>query len=446
MERLFLLLTGLVLAVLFVRLYTVLQQKFVEVDDRLKDGTVVNLNSPNVAKSVKSLLQKGYYFDDPRDVDYIGSIINSRITTGQQFDNAGELNKRKYYVNADEAFASGGESFKKRVLVSRTLLGYTGDDSARFTQELHNPPHLPSQTDLGLGEYSIKGVIQHKDQPVAGVLVKLSMILPKDSIYTDEVAGSTTTYTENTPSYKKLYVLNSQKQRKLQELTAFARTDAEGNFEFKNLPTGKAFELLPMQPGYEFGRSQGIDELTGDKIFKFYQSPHTIKLLSTRDFNILKKEGAFIVRTHEEFNLWYWIIAGCFFAGFVIIHLLLSSRSPGADQLILPLVMVLTGISFLTLLSLQDPLRDRFLARDTLIYLGIGIIGVCILLSINFRKFNADSGFYRLFVFKGIRSAANGWPWAILAMGILCSTILFGSGPEGSGVKVICWVSSQAKL
>src|SRR4051812_2747627 len=101
LERLFLLLTGIVLAVLFGKLYSVLQQKFTDVDKRLKDGTIVNLNAPSTAVNVAALLKKGYYFDDPKDINYIQAIIGSRANTGQDFDNAGELNKRKYYVNAD---------------------------------------------------------------------------------------------------------------------------------------------------------------------------------------------------------------------------------------------------------------------------------------------------------------------------------------------------------
>jgi cell division protein FtsW (lipid II flippase) len=436
LERLFLLLAGILLATLFGRLYVVLQQKFTDVDKRLQDGTIVNLNAPNRAGNVAALLKKGYYFDDPRDVDYIQSVIAAKANSAGAFDNAGELNKRKYYVNADEAIEQGGESFRQRVLDSRELLGYTGDDSIRFSQEKNHPPEIPAQNDLGLGDYSISGKITHKEQPVAGVLVRLNMILPRDSIYSDEETAAKNTTTENSPAVKKVFVANADKKRQLQSLTAFARTDAGGRYQFKNLPTDKAFELLPLQPGFEFGRSQGVVDLDGDKKINFVQAPHSIKLLSTRDFNILKKEGAFIVRTIDDFNTWYWIIAASFFAGFIVIHILLSYRYPQADQIILPLVMILTGISFLTLLSLQDPLRDRFLAKDTLIYLGIGVGIICVILFINLRKLTADSGLYRLLVFKNVRSAANGWPWVVVAMGILFSTILFGTGPEGSGVKV----------
>ncbi|RYD99704.1 MAG: cell cycle protein, partial [Sphingobacteriales bacterium] len=106
------------------------------------------------------------------------------------------------------------------------------------------------------------------------------------------------------------------------------------------------------------------------------------------------------------------------------------------DQLILPVLMLLTGLSFLTLLSLQDPLRDRFLAQSTFYYFIGGMAGICIMLLINFRKFTNDSKAYRMMVFSGMRRAANGFPWAVLATVLLLLTLMFGSGPEGSGVKV----------
>jgi hypothetical protein len=43
---------------------------------------------------------------------------------------------------------------------------------------------------------------------------------------------------------------------------------------------------------------------------------------------------------------------------FSCFNLLMSIKFPQADQLILPVVMLMTGLSFITLLSLQDPLRE----------------------------------------------------------------------------------------
>ncbi|MDB5286101.1 MAG: cell cycle protein [Mucilaginibacter sp.] len=435
-ERLFILLIAVLFLFLFFRLFTVLQLRFADVDKRLQDGTMVNLNSKDPAGKIHDLLTKGYYFDDKRDVELITTTVGNNISVGAQIDNVGELNKRKYYIIADDAFAKGGKSFKSRVTASRSLLGYTGDDSVRFIQERKNPPSLPSVNNLALGSYSISGSIVNEKIPVSGVLIRLDMILPQDSIYNDEPAEDVKPITENSNGIKKAYLPDSAGKRRLQALTAYARTDAQGNYSFKSLPTGKAFKVLPLQPGYQFGTSQGVENLNEDVSFTFNQSPHTIKLFSTRDFNILKKEKSFIVRTPEEFNKWFWIIAASFVGMFLLVHVIFSRKFSTADQLILPVVMLLTGMSVLTLLSLQDPLRDRFFAKDTLVYLGIGLATMILMMQFNLRRFTPDSWIYRMLVFKNTRSASNGWPWVVVAAGLLAMTIVFGTGPEGSGVKV----------
>ncbi|MBD1391538.1 FtsW/RodA/SpoVE family cell cycle protein [Mucilaginibacter glaciei] len=435
-ERLFLLLIAALFLFLFFRLFTVLQLRFADVDKRLQDGTMVNLNAKDPAGQTKAMLTRGYYLDDKRDIDLITTTIANNIGTGQKIDNIGELNKRKYYLVADDAFANGGESFKSRVAASRSLLGYTGDDSVRFEQEKKSPPSLSASADLAMGNYSISGSIVNKKQPVSGVLIRMDMILPQDSIYNDEEVQDVKLITEQSNGIKKVFLPDSAGKRHLQELTAYARTDAAGNYSFKNLPTGKAFKVLPLQPGYQFGTSQGVENLDEDVSFTFSQSPHTIKLFSTRDFNILKKEKSFIIRTPAEFNQSFWIIAGCFVGMFLLVHIILSWKFSTADQLILPVVMLLAGMSFLTLLSLQDPLRDRFFAKDTLVYLGIGLFAIIVILQFNLRRFTPDSWIYRMLVFRNNRNAANGWPWVALAATLLALTIRFGTGPEGSGVKV----------
>jgi cell division protein FtsW (lipid II flippase) len=435
-ERLFILLIAVLFLFLFFRLFTVLQLRFADVDKRLQDGTMVNLNSKDPAGKIHDLLTRGYYFDDKRDVELITTAVGNNIGVGDKIDNVGELNKRKYYIIADDAFAKGGKSFKSRVTASRSLLGYTGDDSVRFIQERKNPPGLPSVNNLAIGSSSINGSIVNEKIPVSGVLIRLDMILPQDSIYNDELTEDVKPITENSNGIKKVYLPDSAGKRRLQALTAYARTDERGNYSFKNLPNGKAFKVLPLQPGYQFGTSQGVENLSEDVSFIFNQSPHTIKLFSTRDFNILKKEKSFIVRTPEEFNEWFWIIAASFVGMFLLVHVILSWKFSTADQLILPLVMLLTGISFLTLLSLQDPLRDRFFAKDTLVYLGIGLAAMILMMQFNLRRFTPDSWIYRMLVFKNTRTASNGWPWVVVAAGLLAMTIVFGTGPEGSGVKV----------
>ena len=437
-ERLFLALLAIVFGLLFLSLFLVLRRDFQEVDKRISEGSMVNLNAGKTAERINNLMVRGYYFEDKKDVALIRSVVEQgNLKANTTIDNIGELNKRKFFVNAEQAFSEGGVAFKMRAKSSRALLGFTGDDSLRYSQEKSSPPGVPAVTNLKSGNHGITGEIANQEKsPVTGALVRLIMILPQDSVYSDEVQEVERRYTETGTGYTKTFLSDSLNGRQLESLVAYSRTDEQGRFRFTGLPEGKAYQVLPLQPGFQFGASKGVQELDEDVTLNFTQNVHTIRLLSTKDFNILKKEKTLIVRTPGEFTKWFWIIVFAFIGAFLLVHLLLTAKFPDADQLILPVLMFFGGISLLTLLSLQDPLRDRFFAKDTLFYLLAGLAGLCVLLFINIKKLNPDSGFYRMFLFKNNRKAANGWPWIVLAIVLLVMTIIFGTGPEGSGVKV----------
>lgn len=412
--RYILVLISIVLGALFFTLYQRQQEGFEDVAERLKKGTMINLNAGAAAENMQLLLEKGYYFEDKKDIQLIRQTVarGARLFT-EPIDNVGELNKSRFFVLAEDAEKLGGKNFKRRALDSRALLGFTGADSLRYEQEKKNPPALNSVTDLKQGAYSISGkVIDSISRPVAGVLIRMQIILPQDSTFGEEGRQ------EKTP------------------LSYYVRTDASGRFVFRNLPANKAFNVLPLRPGAQFGRSQGVQELQSDAEFSFRQSPHTIRLFSARDFRILKKEKSLIVRIPDQYNRWYLIITGAFFLGFILLQLVINWKFPQADKILLPAVMLMTGFSMLTLLSLQDPLRDRFLARDSLMFFGLGLLGILLALNINFRRLTVDSRFYRLFVLRKNTGKANGWQWALLALALLALTVIFGTGPEGSGVKV----------
>ncbi|HVK97616.1 MAG TPA: FtsW/RodA/SpoVE family cell cycle protein, partial [Flavisolibacter sp.] len=436
-ERTFLLLITVVLGFTFFKLHAVYQQRFAEVPQRLADGSMINLNGSNRGENLSALLQRGFYYEDQRDIDLIQSVVTRNMDAAiQEMDNIGELNKKQFDVNTEEAFSKGGESFRKRVRLSRSLIGFTDEDSARFQQEKTAPPQLPSTTDVAMGKYNISGtIINQQEQPVAGVLVRLNMVVPQDSLY-GSVTELDSVIKVVTPTLKKYFIPDAAGKRQFQTFTAYARTDNNGKFTFKSLPDDESFEVLPLQPGFQFGPSKGVQDINKNVTFTFYQSPHNIKLFATRDFNNLKREKALIVRLPAEVNQWFMIIAICFFAAFFILHLLLSFRFKNADQFILPFLMMIIGISFLTLLSMQDPLRDRFLGKSTFYYFTGGFLAIIILLLFDLKKLTTDAGFFRLFIFKNNRKAANGWPWAAAALGLLILTILFGTGPQGSGVKV----------
>src|SRR5665647_349832 len=358
-ERIFLLIISVVFGLLFYQLFAVLKKDFSEVPQRIAEGTMMNINDSKPGERIKTLLTKGFYFKDNRDIELISSVIEKEHTIHHGLtDNIGELNKNKYNINADDAFTMGGESFKKRVKVSRALLGFSENDTMLFQQERSNPMKLAAVNGVGMGPYKIAGFVKNNEQPVGGVLVRLQMIIPHDSINIADIVEPENKIIDFKNGLRKVFVKDSANNHQLESLVAYARTNTQGGFSFEGLPAGQAFEVLPLQPGYQFGRSKGVERLTNDISISFNQTPHTIKLFSTQDFNNFKKEKSFIVRTPQEATEWFWIIAGLFLAAFWLLHIVLSVRFSEADQLILPLLMLLTGFSLITLLSLQDPLRD----------------------------------------------------------------------------------------
>ncbi|MEO8770103.1 MAG: FtsW/RodA/SpoVE family cell cycle protein [Ferruginibacter sp.] len=437
LERFSLFLIAGIMSLLVWKLYTVLQRDFTEVNTRIANGTMINLNDDKDSSAMRSLLTKGMYFEDPKDIEFIASTVKAAKDPSIPIDNMGALNKQKYFVNADEAFNSGGKLFKSRVTLSRNLLGFSGPDSILFDREKMHPLPASRENKVNLGSSAISGVIKnHEGEPVKGALVKIRLLTPQDSISTADQSEETNQVIEFKNAVRKVFIIDEAKNKHLVSFNAYARTDEDGSFIFSGLPENKAYELLPLQPGYEFGRAQGVENLRGNTSFNFIQTPHTMKLFSAKDFSTLKKEKAFIVRSPEEVSNWFYIIMGVFFFSFFLLHIIFTTRSPDTDQLLLPVIMILTGLSLITLFNLQDPLRDRFLVRSTFMYFCIGIAGIIVLQFVNLKKFTTDSGFFRLIIFKENKSTANGWPWALAAMGLLVLTILFGTGPQGSGVKV----------
>ena len=74
LERGFLLLAGIVLSFLFLKLFSVLKRDFQEVPKRLVNGTMINLNDDKPGERMQTLLERGLYFQDPRDIQLIKTI------------------------------------------------------------------------------------------------------------------------------------------------------------------------------------------------------------------------------------------------------------------------------------------------------------------------------------------------------------------------------------
>ncbi len=140
--------------------------------------------------------------------------------------------------------------------------------------------------------------------------------------------------------------------------------------------------------------------------------------LTGDQFRYLKPQ--FVVRTPEQFRsaIRTWSIL--FFAAFFLAHAWLTIRRIRADQTLLPATLLLSGIGFILMISLRDPVRDNLLFVD----FAQGVVGGCLLLAVA-----AGLDYERLF---------GKLSYVPLLVSVVLSIllILFGHGPGTSDAKV----------
>ena len=144
-----------------------------------------------------------------------------------------------------------------------------------------------------------------------------------------------------------------------------------------------------------------------------------VQVLSRADIVTLKPRLA--VRSVAAFTRSLTNAVGVFIAAFWIAHLFRRWRRRDDDPLLLPALMLLSGVGLMTMSALRDPIRDTIAAGA---FAGGTALGVAVLLAASEFDFEASL----------LRRAV------ILPLGLACALaallLLFGSGPGRSGVKV----------
>ena len=290
------------------------------------------------------------------------------------------------------------------MLASRLRLGF---DTAMYKQELISPKPYPSHVNAFNGSLTISGSVMNQGKPMTGVLVQLRQHI---------AAGDEDT---------------------IQEAEMYTRTDEEGKFYFEGLIKDSGYSVVPLKPGFEFGARQGTAQLVKSAFYTFRARPHRLRLIGALPYGQLKENNAFIVRTPAEFRYKYWAIVGIFIAAFFIVHLIFVISKFNPDPFLLPLLMLLSGISILILFSIQNPLQDTLYAGQALQGVLIGLTAFTLLSRLNIGRLYMHWWFDWLFNFKKKEFYhLKGWTWLVMAVLLAVYTMVAGTGPEGSGVKV----------
>lgn len=144
-----------------------------------------------------------------------------------------------------------------------------------------------------------------------------------------------------------------------------------------------------------------------------------VPVLSASDIAALKPHV--VVRTRAAFAARVRTAVFWFFGTFWAVHLVRRWRGAADDPVILPLLFLLCGIGFMTMLALRDPVRDT-VAASTFV---TGVVGGLVLL-LGASEVDFEASAWRRAVIAPLGAAL------VLAAMLL----LFGRGPGASGVKV----------
>ncbi len=142
------------------------------------------------------------------------------------------------------------------------------------------------------------------------------------------------------------------------------------------------------------------------------------RLVTGEQFRELKP--LFIVRGPERFRRAFQLWVVLFFAAFLAVHAWWSVRPFAGDQLLLPAVMLLSGIGLILIISLRDPLRDNLLFVDFAQGTVIGCVLLAALSGLDYERLFGKLSFVPLL-------------GSFLLSALL---ILFGHGPGASDAKV----------
>src|SRR5437867_2477011 len=181
-------------------------------------------------------------------------------------------------------------------------------------------------------------------------------------------------------------------------------------------------ELLSIRVTAEqIRKARGLDEFPSRlrDLAKSGSKATTLPLVTPAEMRQLRE--TLVVRDEPQFRRIAILYALLFFSAFCAVHLAWRYVGFTGDRLLLPLVLVLSGIGGALIISLRDPLRDRPLFSDFV----LGFAAGCVLLFV-FSRPDYERPPPRRLAYVSLAASF------VLSLALL----IFGSGPGRSDAKV----------
>lgn len=357
-----LLVASLLLCLLFLKLNSNFSDTFKDVEERYaaENPTAVNLVKGCDAEKIAHVLYGQDYLPSKVDAAFAARFLASTLEKGEVLASLYDLNKRAWMIPAQQIDSSQSNYYKERLEASRDLLG---QDSLFFANKEKKLASKLTANASHRGEILVTVRSKENKKPLEGVVVRLSLQ------YID-------TLNNNTPERRTLH---------------FLKTDEEGQVLFGGLDTDCSYSVLPICEYSEFGMSKGTVRGTlgensekGRLELNFSGQEHRIKLFPNSMLKVIKRDLSLTVRTPAGYTASLMKFLGFFFVVWWVAFFLCRK---GFDTGIFIALMLLSGISLLTMFSINNPLTDKLIGVDMAYGIIFGSVLVVLLCSVDFVKF-----------------------------------------------------------
>ena len=422
---------------------------FGDVSASYERQTAINLSAGFDRQVLENLLVNGG-FTDNKSAYFIARHIDSVLGRGA-LPNLGQLNTSRFQIPVSQ-INNDFVYFRNRIADYHRRFG--------ITNELPSIESVSTSQDFGSANGSEIRVRVQKEQdanrilrrlgftrtaPVDSVLVQLAK--HADSISNGEIFGS-------------------------ERIIGYAKTNQRGIAAFTGLNPEGFYSVRPIRKGYRYGGARGTTRgnlgsmSSSERTFTFTQREHRITPFSAGTYASLRGSDIITARSPQEFQRamqrsLLWILLAWW-----ALHFFLAWRKKSTDQLLLPLLMLLTGICVLAMYAIQPPLTDLMHGQTMTQAVLWGIFAIFVLSNINVvtffnsnYKFLGRFGGRRAIPFDIVRSAMiwfvglfsrwlgekpknwisklpEGAGYLVLALLLTALLFPFGSGPPGSGVRI----------
>lgn len=380
-------LVTILIVLLFVRLSFNKQAQYEAVEQGYISGTAVNLSRDMEASLLAQVLYDNNYISNETDAHYAADHISQLLAKGVELSSLGELDKYKWQIPAAAIDSAGSPLYRERLASSRSRLECDSMYNAVINERNSNEVTLSDEH-----EGSIVVKVKCADNDANFLMRKFN--LNSKPCHSDSLV------------VRLARVFMDEANNIKTENIAYAMPDEDGIATFKGLNLDELYSVLPIRQGYEYGVSKGTvggslaSQGKKSLVCTFTEKEHRVKVFDIATMKQIKEDHAVTVRTPQMYRsilvrdvvivlLLWWALIFYF-----------NRKQRNSHSSIIGILMMLTGISLLTMYSINDPLTDTLLGTVMMQGISVGILLIGLFLNIDFTKFYRDLYSVKFDIFK----------------------------------------------